>query len=88
MSADLICLSASRVQNWNNVWTQGITILATSTRDDADKAMWQAQLTQAVKYWSDCYMDGTSVPKYGWDFCQCVHTLCQHFDERSAQPFA
>ena len=58
--------------SWNNVWAQGVTILASTERQDPagatrSKGRYREDLKQAVAYWTDCYERGSN-----GGFCKCA----------------
>ena len=58
--------------NWNNVWPQGVTILASTDRGDPSgvkrtKAQYQALLKQGVDFWTKCISTGSN-----GNFCECA----------------
>lgn len=61
--------------NWNNVWTQGILILATTDRADPGgvsrpQREYKERIAQGTQFWSDCSKNGQNS-----NFCECGPAL-------------
>lgn len=62
--------------NWNNVWSQGVTILASTDRPDPPgvaiaKQTYQAYLKAGVNLWVDCSLNGKNS-----NWCKCAFAQC------------